>query len=467
LLGFLLHLGMQNAFEMAGIFAISAMSAALLSKTGKIGTATGYLTAMTIAVLYMGSLKDMGIGDIFAAPLLFAVLPEKTHIKIGSHINEIMNEEISKDSKKIAVKLKTVAKAVCDLGDGVKIISGNSPSYKEEMLFAGIMSRMCDDCKFGKMCFGKEAKYLAMEEMKRALEQDGFLNEENIPQKFKGICIRWAQFSEEFCHMYEMYKQDTVHIGETVNDRDIIAKQYGELSKMIAVLSDGLCRDRQEYDEDELTFSVRVAVCQESKDNGAENGDTVTHFRKNDKYYVILCDGMGVGSTAKEESSLTAHLFEEFIKAGIEKQSVISIINSTLALKVDRESFSSVDLLEIDLIKGDATFLKIGSAQSYVKSGNNIETITSTALPIGILENIEVKEQQIKLKRNDIVLMVSDGVDEAKSGVKKNEWIKKILTETEENDFETAHKIIVGAKSRAQEGDDVTSIVIRIMKGCG
>lgn len=462
LLGFLLFINTSGAIETAGIFGVSAMVATLMSNFGKTGTAGGFLCGMTVSVLIMARLGELNISDIFAAPILFLFLPSDS-LKIGEHINSIIKTENTGEGERIATKLRTVAKAVCDLGEGVKVIYNNSENNKDAQMFNCVANRLCDNCKYNEMCFRKESKFSVMKELKGVLEKDGFLSEENIPKRFRGLCIRREKFMEEFSHMYELYKQDALHMGETVNDRDIIAKQYGELSNVITLLSEEIEDDREERED--FDFSAEVCVCQEAKDGVLENGDSVVHFRKNEKYYVILCDGMGAGKSASEESSLTAHLFEEFLKAGIEKQSVISIINSTLALKVDRESFSSVDLLEINLETGEAEFLKIGSAQSYIKRDKSIETVVSTALPIGILENIEVKGQKFAVKKNDVILMISDGVGDVGKGVTKGEWIKKILLAEEKNDFETAQKIINGAKVKSGEGDDITSIIIRIKKG--
>ena len=295
------------------------------------------------------------------------------------------------------------------------------------------------------------------------MERDGFLNYSNVPKKFKQLCIRSEKFLSEFSHMFELYKQDEVYKGETVYDRNIAVNQYGEFSNIINGLSKtvaGVCQKEREKER----FCVSVAVCQEPRGGQEMSGDTVIHFKNENNYFVILCDGMGSGKSAREISSLTARLFAEFFGSGIDKKSAVNMINSALALNADRESFSSADILEIDLVTGEAEFLKIGSAQSFIKRGREIEEISSSALPIGILENIAVTPQRYELSQNDVILMVSDGVGEASSGVMKNDWIRKLLLSESMGDEELAKRFLEGAKSRMVYNDDMTSVIVRIKK---
>ena len=69
-------------------------------------------------------------------------------------------------------------------------------------------------------------------------------------------------------------------------------------------------------------------------------GDTVLYFESHDnKFYVILCDGMGSGNEASFESKMTAELLKEFIKSGIQANTAVNMINSSMALKTQSEVF--------------------------------------------------------------------------------------------------------------------------------
>ena len=76
-----------------------------------------------------------------------------------------------------------------------------------------------------------------MEELKKIMDRDGFLNYSNVPKHFNQFCIRSEKLLSEFSHMYELYKQNEVYKGEAVYDRNIAVNQYGEFSNIINGLS--------------------------------------------------------------------------------------------------------------------------------------------------------------------------------------------------------------------------------------
>ena len=140
------------------------------------------------------------------------------------------------------------------------------------------------------------------------------------------------------------------------------------------------------------------------------------------------------------------------------------MINSALALRADRESFSTADILEINLESGIAEFLKVGSAQSLIKTKEGIDVISSKSLPVGILEQVDAEPQTRCVAPGDLILMISDGVGEAGSGILKNEWLKKVLMLENRKDQELGRIILSGARSRTKFSDDMTCCVIRIKK---
>lgn len=469
ILGFLVNINSGTAVEMTGLYALSAVMGALLSDMGKFGVCTGFLCGVTVCFLEKGAFLSQGFLDIAAALALFALLPEVVHYRIFETLNGVLEQENAHDisNKKISQQLKNIATAVQNLADGIT----EFPEKKKDKsallpVFNSVAARACRGCSLEGNCWKKDRRktYSNMYELWNVIETEGYCDHTNIPLGFKQVCMRSESFLSEFNHAYELYKQSCMHQGDVANDRDIVARQYGEISNVINVLSHQVEVGREEDEPVSLRYKPVVTYRQEPKNGQAVCGDTLIHFEKHGKYFVILCDGMGYGESALSESRLTARLFAEFLRAGFQKETAVSMINSTLALKADKESFSTVDLLEIDLQTGVARFLKIGSAQSFIKTKGKIEEISSKALPVGILENIEVKTEERELKNNDVILMVSDGIGEAGEGVMKNEWIKKMMMLGNRNDSDILHLIIEGAKTRGRVSDDMTGVIIRLKK---
>ena len=466
LLAFVMSIGSSDAIAFFGAFSICASLGSMLSVYGKIGVATGFLSGLCISALYSGTLAGVGVFDLFAPLVAFAILPEHIHYKISGLINrqfEAEFEEGYSKENKIAQQLKTVAHAVCGLADGVTVAPDKSIENKEE-IFEKVTARVCKDCSLCETCRDQGKNRSKMEDIWKTMEEDGFCDLSNMPIGFGQICLRAERFLSEFGHMYELYKQNTIACGTAKSSRDIMARQYSEISNVIERLSKEIEEKDEECEMEERIFSPKVTVRTEPKNGYSVSGDTVIYFERENKFFVILCDGMGSGDDAMHQSRLTARLFEKFLKAGFDKETSLRMINSSLALKADQESFSTVDILEIDTKTGDCEFLKVGSSQSFIKKKKEIGTLSSKSLPVGILENIEAEPIKCKAEAGDVIVMVTDGVSEAGSGVLKSDWIKKLLLLEKRKPWEVADLIIEGAKARAKFSDDMTCCVIKIEK---
>src|SRR5690625_7597367 len=69
--------------------------------------------------------------------------------------------------------------------------------------------------------------------------------------------------------------------------------------------------------------------------------------------------------------------------------------------------------------------LKSSSTPSFIKRGNEIIQIEANNLPIGIIEHVEMDTVSKKLKPEDIIIMMSDGVFDGPKHIKNNDvWLK-------------------------------------------
>ncbi len=215
------------------------------------------------------------------------------------------------------------------------------------------------------------------------------------------------------------------------------------------------------------SYEVDANVCCVPREGETVCGDSVVHFKTDkNKYYIILCDGMGSGNEAYEESRMTAELLGGFLKAGFSKKAAVSLVNSTIALKMQREGFSTIDLCEIDLRSGHCEILKTGGAQSYIKHGDEIITISASGLPAGIIEDVQGESTKIQLYSGDRIIMLSDGITEAGYGKIRNEWIKKLIKADTLSVEELTKNLINGARKKIypRPGDDMSVITIKLNK---
>ena len=179
--------------------------------------------------------------------------------------------------------------------------------------------------------------------------------------------------------------------------------------------------------EDTRYRSVQ-GIARQKKDGAYISGDNFSILQmENGNFMLGLSDGMGSGSTACKESELVLDLVERFMEAGFSVETAIRMMNSAMVLKGEEDLFSTVDLCNIDLYSGKASFFKIGAAASFIKRGNEVSCFSSHSLPVGVGNNPEIERQEMMLQNGDFVVMVTDGVLEYLHVPKPEETLKEMI----------------------------------------
>ena len=143
------------------------------------------------------------------------------------------------------------------------------------------------------------------------------------------------------------------------------------------------------------------------------SGDVKSVTRINEvKCVVTLCDGMGSGTDANNISNLTVSMLESLYKAGFKNETTLSVVNRLLSIGSD-EMFSALDVVTVDLRRGECDLLKMAACPTFIKTADGVEMVEGSALPIGIVDNIKPSHARRRLKEGDMLLMVSDGVIDA------------------------------------------------------
>lgn len=193
-------------------------------------------------------------------------------------------------------------------------------------------------------------------------------------------------------------------------------------------------------------------------------GDSYEYFLDSKGYaYCILSDGMGSGKRAAIDSVMTCSILLKLIKAGFGLESAIKLINSSLLVKSSDESLATIDIAKIDLYTGKVEFLKAGAASSYLYLKGECVSVSSSSLPVGIIQGIEFDKKLATVKNNDIIVMVSDGAIQ-----EGEEWITNEIQKCSHLDArEISIKLIYEAKQRqnTENPDDITILVCKISKG--
>ena len=190
------------------------------------------------------------------------------------------------------------------------------------------------------------------------------------------------------------------------------------------------------------------------------NGDSYLIYENNNYMIYCLSDGMGVGKLAQEESRFTLRLLKSILETGMDLRNAIMLINSLLKVKNRFDMYATLDLVSINKRNLKSHFFKNGAMHSYIYS--NVEDkfieVNTSSLPIGIIDHISSYDFSFKLRKNDFIIMFSDGI---KEDIQSFETFFKNIKGY--NPQIIAHELASKFKN-VNEVDDVSVLVIKIEK---
>lgn len=208
------------------------------------------------------------------------------------------------------------------------------------------------------------------------------------------------------------------------------------------------------------SLSVKAAFATSSGEEGQVSGDCVMTFEsKDDKFFAVISDGMGSGIVARE----TADFVCKFVKSSADiseaKNGIFHMINHSIREKGE-ECSASVDWFEVDLITGEAMFVKSGAAPSFVKRESSIFRIRSRTAPLGLMNSIDSEKTKAEIKVGDYIIMISDGVADETDDAP---WLLLLLGDTPPKSIQDfADLILSEAKKNSKAKDDMTVVVMKI-----
>lgn len=205
-------------------------------------------------------------------------------------------------------------------------------------------------------------------------------------------------------------------------------------------------------------YYIQYGVTQFSKDVVA-CGDSYTFFSMKEDQYFALSDGMGQGQKASDDSTLTLDVIKQLITNGISLKDTIQSVNALLKIKNRNDMFTTLDMLQVNLVQGYSSFIKYGAISSYILRDHHIIEIQAKTLPMGIVSPIETYIQKIQLQENDIIFIMSDGFGhEFHSFLQENQYLID-----EDHPKEIAH-LLSELYMPHQQNDDMTLMVLKMCK---
>lgn len=207
----------------------------------------------------------------------------------------------------------------------------------------------------------------------------------------------------------------------------------------------------------DAAFGVAYAI----KSGEKVSGDTHSVIKIDEySFLMALSDGMGSGEYAGKVSATAISLIEAFCRSQMPQDVMLDTINKLLCFNRD-ERFTCIDAAIVDLNTLSASFVKIGSPVGLIVRKGEIKVLESHSLPLGILDNLHPATSREQLKKNDIVVFMSDGITSAFESVAElYEFIGKLKPL---NPQALADDVLAEAKKRVLgTPDDMTVLCVRV-----
>ncbi len=207
-------------------------------------------------------------------------------------------------------------------------------------------------------------------------------------------------------------------------------------------------------------LQAQFAKAGETKAGETISGDVASMFTRQDQHlFALISDGMGSGQDAAISAQICRVFLEKLLGAGGSRVLTLEMLNDFIRSR-NTENFATVDLLDVDLLTGEGTFLKSGAAPSFVLRGGRLFKITSNSIPVGISKRLNAEEIAFDLEAKDVVVMFSDGIA---STFEESAWLLQLLTHEWVDDLSVmAQKIILRAHLVNPHADDMTVALLRL-----
>jgi stage II sporulation protein E len=204
-------------------------------------------------------------------------------------------------------------------------------------------------------------------------------------------------------------------------------------------------------------LEAEVGLASAGKAGREPCGDYARFFKTREGYlYLLLTDGMGTGESAAREGSEAGLLAERLLRAGLEPEAVLRLLNTALMLRCEKRICpASLDLMRVDLFSGETLVYKYGAAPSYVRLGEGVQVLQGRTRAAGLsLEGPDLT--RLRLEPGSAAVILSDGAARA-------EVVRQKLLESRPGGMKAlAGEILTDAAARAGWEDDMTVLTLSL-----
>ncbi len=319
--------------------------------------------------------------------------------------------------------------------------------------------QVCPGCVFRNLCWKRdtESTRQLLRPAWEGMMRRGQADPGDFPGEFTTRCSRINELVNAANRQFAAERTRRRYHARLLEGRREVCRQYGYIARLLgesaANLEAGVVPAMA---TPRLTALAGVAAGK--RPGQSVSGDAGGWFRDDEGVlWVILCDGMGSGADAARDSRWAYKLLEQFLSAGVSPEVALSTVGSALALRWDAQgSFTTIDLLQLDLTTGEGVSYKLGAAPTYLRRGNVLSRITASTLPAGLQSDHRPDISRFRLQTGDLAVLVSDGVTDGE----EDDWVRRQIRDFAGDSPKELAGALLGHAQPAT--DDRTAIVLQI-----
>ena len=398
LCGLCLDLSLRPALPMTGVFLLADLCCRGLRLPLRVLRAIEFWAFCVGASLLLRRTAGAELLGLGLGAGLFCVLPKEL-------LREKTPDEPKRDIQ--TERLRTgvsLLENVCSLLDRPAVRELETSSAA---IFDRAAEQVCRNCGKWEICWQRRAEntYLALSHAAGGILRKGSAGRDDLPPYFLEQCCHVDGFltavNEELGEQLSL-RRCRVRMDET---RTIVSDQFRFLSRLLTALCEPPEAEEKAAFHPELGVSVagRADI----------SGDSTASFRVGARYYLMLCDGMGTGAEAARESGQAQTLVQSLAQLGFDAADALQMLNELYILRGDG-AFSTVDLLQLDLVSGEGCLYKWGAAPSYLVLGDGtVRTLGSVTAPpgLGVGQTQQAQCIPVSLREGELLALLSDGVE--------------------------------------------------------
>ena len=441
-----------GAMVMAVSVCLGGAVAGLLRPRGKLYAAPGFVLAAGLTGLYAPGSYPGPVAPALAA-LAYVLMPNawldavvERFFRPGGR-ERAAREEASRALNALSAAFGELAAGVANLPD-------------EQAVLLDMRKRLCAQCSGYERCWagedGRAVRLMCQALRDAAAPADAASApmgmEAETPPDVLRVCRRGERL--------RTLAREEASAMRVRRDAETCA---GEMFRQAERILGEAARWRSRPRDSPPRLAVAWGASARSQTPGAPSGDAHLLRRLSDgRTLALICDGMGSGEAAREESERAVRLLWRFLSARVEPEAAMAAANALLIKRGAGDMFATVDLCLIDTRAGKAQFWKQAASRSLIAREGETLVIEGGRLPLGVLEGVTPVCEEVEVREGDVIVMGSDGAMEAGEGVLEDA-LEEGLAHAPDR---LSEELLRAAEERTPSSrrDDMTVMCIRLLR---